>query len=210
MRHFILLLVSVWHVLSYWRCLSALSTQTSYVISNLMSIIPKPGISIWPKDKCLPQQSDFFSNSLSNNPNQLGKLMENPWTKKSRYHVGSNVPLWTYFHSGAIAPTLGLQNEPLGPIKQPSLSRPLGRETETPATPIGFPPASSPALQGLSMSLLAGMLGADGPTLPGVRWVTNGCSYLCTFTLNAMISQRRALRLLQFAVASAWAVVQSC
>uniref|UniRef100_A0A8C1B3D7 Ribonucleoprotein PTB-binding 1 n=1 Tax=Cyprinus carpio carpio TaxID=630221 RepID=A0A8C1B3D7_CYPCA len=68
---------------------------------------------------------------------------------------------------GTIASTLGLQNETLGPIKQPSLSRPLGRENETPAAPIGFPPAASPALQGLNLPLLSGMLGADGSTLPG-------------------------------------------
>lgn len=58
---------------------------------------------------------------------------------------------------GGIASSLGLQNEPVGPIKQPSLSRPLGRETETSATPIGFPPAPSPVLQGMNVQTLPGV-----------------------------------------------------
>ncbi|KAG1968860.1 ribonucleoprotein PTB-binding 1 isoform X1 [Pimephales promelas] len=101
---------------------------------------------------------------LQNQVQQAGLLSENPL---AALPLQQGINMLGEMSQGAIAPTLGLQNEPLGPIKQPSLSRPLGRETETPATPIGFPPASSPALQGLSMSLLAGMLGADGPTLPG-------------------------------------------
>ncbi|KAK7168140.1 hypothetical protein R3I94_002252 [Phoxinus phoxinus] len=102
---------------------------------------------------------------LQNQVQQAGLLSENPL---AALPLQQGINMLGEMSQGAIAPTLGLQNEPLGPIKQPSHSRPLGRETETPATPIGFPPASSPALQGLSMSLLAGMLGADGTTLPGV------------------------------------------
>ncbi|XP_065109944.1 ribonucleoprotein PTB-binding 1 isoform X1 [Paramisgurnus dabryanus] len=58
---------------------------------------------------------------------------------------------------GGIASSLGLQNEPVGPVKQPSLSRPLGRETETSATPIGFPPAPSPVSQGMNVLTLPGV-----------------------------------------------------
>ncbi|ROL49501.1 Ribonucleoprotein PTB-binding 1 [Anabarilius grahami] len=94
-----------------------------------------------------------------------GLLSENPL---AALPLQQSINMLGEMPQGAIAPTLGLQNEPLGPIKQPSLSRPLGRETETPATPIGFPPAASPALQGMSLPLLTGMLGADGLTLPGV------------------------------------------
>ncbi|CAM4345208.1 unnamed protein product [Leuciscus chuanchicus] len=107
----------------------------------------------------------FMQMLLQNQVQQAGLLSENPL---AALPLQQGINMLGEMSQGAIAPTLGLQNEPLGPIKQPSLSRPLGRETESPATPIGFPLASSPALQGLSMSLLAGMLGADGPTLPGV------------------------------------------
>ncbi|XP_077069576.1 ribonucleoprotein PTB-binding 1 isoform X1 [Siphateles boraxobius] len=100
---------------------------------------------------------------LQNQVQQAGLLSENPL---AALPLQQGINMLGEMSQGA--PTLGLQNEPVGPIKQPSLSRPLGRETETPATPIGFPPACSPALQGLSMSLLAGMLGADGPPVPGV------------------------------------------
>ncbi|XP_067276817.1 ribonucleoprotein PTB-binding 1 [Pseudorasbora parva] len=102
---------------------------------------------------------------LQNQVQQAGLLSENPL---AALPIQQCINMLGEMPQGAIAPTLGLQNEPLGPIKQPSLNRHLGRETETPATPIGFPPAASAALQGMSMPLLTGMLGADGPALPGV------------------------------------------
>ncbi|KAK2916651.1 hypothetical protein Q8A67_001025 [Cirrhinus molitorella] len=101
---------------------------------------------------------------LQNQVQQAGLLSENPL---AALPLQQGINMLGEIPQGAIASTLGLQSETLGPIKQPSLSRTLGRENETPATPIGFPPAASPALQGLNLPLLSGMLGADGPTLPG-------------------------------------------
>ncbi|XP_073695323.1 ribonucleoprotein PTB-binding 1 [Garra rufa] len=101
---------------------------------------------------------------LQNQVQQAGLLSENPL---AALPLQQGINMLGEIPQGAIASTLGLQNDTLGPIKQPSLSRPLGRENESPATPIGFPPAASPALQGLNLPLLSGLLGADGLTLPG-------------------------------------------
>ncbi|XP_027022374.2 ribonucleoprotein PTB-binding 1 isoform X2 [Tachysurus fulvidraco] len=61
---------------------------------------------------------------------------------------------------------LGVQTEPLGPIKPPHPGRTLGREPESVSTPNTFPTNPSPALQGMSVPLLGSMLGGDGSTLP--------------------------------------------
>ncbi|XP_051994658.1 ribonucleoprotein PTB-binding 1 isoform X2 [Xyrauchen texanus] len=100
---------------------------------------------------------------LQNQVQQAGLLSENPLAS-----LPIQQGMLGEFPQGGVAQSLGLQNEPLGPIKQPSLGRPLGRETDAPTTPIGFPPTPSSALQGMSMSLLGGMFGADGSTLSGV------------------------------------------
>ncbi|XP_051988563.1 ribonucleoprotein PTB-binding 1-like isoform X2 [Xyrauchen texanus] len=102
---------------------------------------------------------------LQNQVQQAGLLSENPLASLP---LQQGINMLGELPQGGIAQSLGFQNEPLGPIKQPSLGRPLGREIDSPTTPIGFPPTPSPALQGMSMSLMGGMLGADGQTLPGV------------------------------------------
>ncbi|KAA0705416.1 Ribonucleoprotein PTB-binding 1 [Triplophysa tibetana] len=94
-----------------------------------------------------------------------GLLSESPLASLS---LQQGINLLGDLHQGGTASSLGLQNEPIGPTKQPSLGRTLGRETETPTIPLGFPPAPSTSLQGMNMSLLGGMLGEDGQTLPGV------------------------------------------
>lgn len=71
--------------------------------------------------------------------------------------------------TGAMAPGLGMQTDPLGPIKPPSLGRTFGREPESATAPNGFLANPSPALQGLGVPLLGSVLGADGSTLPPVR-----------------------------------------
>ncbi|XP_016143126.1 ribonucleoprotein PTB-binding 1-like isoform X1 [Sinocyclocheilus grahami] len=101
---------------------------------------------------------------LQNQVQQAGLLSENPL---AALPLQQCINMLGEMSQGTIASTLGLQSETLGPIKQPSLSRPLGRENETPAATIGFAPAASPALQGLNLPLLSGMFGTDGPTLPG-------------------------------------------
>ncbi|XP_026785311.2 ribonucleoprotein PTB-binding 1 isoform X2 [Pangasianodon hypophthalmus] len=94
---------------------------------------------------------------------QAGLLGENPLAALPLQH-GINM-LGDLPH-GAMAPGLGMQTEPLGPIKPPPLGRTLGREPESPATPNSFPTNPSPALQGMSVPLLGSVLGGDGSTLP--------------------------------------------
>lgn len=77
----------------------------------------------------------------------------------------SGVNMVCVCHSGA----LGVQTEPLGPIKPPPLGRTLGREPESTTTPNTFPTNPSPALQGMSVPLLGSVLVGDGSTLPMVR-----------------------------------------
>lgn len=49
------------------------------------------------------------------------------------------------------------------------LGRALAREQESPTAACTFPQTSSPTLQGISMPLMGGMMGADGLTAQGVR-----------------------------------------
>ncbi|XP_036421584.1 ribonucleoprotein PTB-binding 1 isoform X2 [Colossoma macropomum] len=107
---------------------------------------------------------------LQNQVQQAGLLGENPLAPLP-LHQGINM-LGDLPHSvtnllpqGAMGPGLSLQTEPLGPIKPPSVGRTLGREPESPNTPVSFPPNPSPALQGLSMPLLGSVLGGDGSSL---------------------------------------------
>uniref|UniRef100_A0A8B9H5S7 Ribonucleoprotein PTB-binding 1 n=1 Tax=Astyanax mexicanus TaxID=7994 RepID=A0A8B9H5S7_ASTMX len=78
-----------------------------------------------------------------------------------------NPLLWAQVLHSGLAPGLNLQAEALGPIKSSSLSRTLGRDPESPTTPVPFPPNQSPALQGLSMPLLGNLLGGDVASLLG-------------------------------------------
>ncbi|XP_045066728.1 ribonucleoprotein PTB-binding 1-like isoform X1 [Coregonus clupeaformis] len=64
---------------------------------------------------------------------------------------------------GGVVPSLGLQSDPMGPINPHSMGRPLGR-----VSPTSFSQNPSPTLQGMSMSYLGGMMGAEGLTAPGV------------------------------------------
>ncbi|XP_054463129.1 ribonucleoprotein PTB-binding 1 isoform X1 [Anoplopoma fimbria] len=60
---------------------------------------------------------------------------------------------------------LGLQTDPLKPMQ---LGRGLTREQDSPTAACTFPQTSSPTLQGISMPLMGGMMGADGLTAQGV------------------------------------------
>uniref|UniRef100_A0A8C7I056 Ribonucleoprotein, PTB-binding 1 n=1 Tax=Oncorhynchus kisutch TaxID=8019 RepID=A0A8C7I056_ONCKI len=64
---------------------------------------------------------------------------------------------------GAVVPSLGLQSDLMGPINPHSMGRPLGRES-----PTSFSQNPSPTLQGMSISHLGGVMGAEGPTAPGL------------------------------------------
>ncbi|XP_047184034.1 ribonucleoprotein PTB-binding 1 isoform X2 [Scophthalmus maximus] len=69
---------------------------------------------------------------------------------------------------GGVVSGLGLQAETLPPLKPLPLGRALTREQESPTAACTFPPTSSPTLQGISMPLMGGMMGADGLTAQGV------------------------------------------
>lgn len=63
-------------------------------------------------------------------------------------------------------PGLGLQTDPLNPLKPIPLGRAMAREQESPTAACTFPQTSSPTL---SLQMRGGVLGADGLTPLGVR-----------------------------------------
>ncbi|XP_029294548.1 ribonucleoprotein PTB-binding 1 [Cottoperca gobio] len=65
-------------------------------------------------------------------------------------------------------PGLGLQTDPMASLKPMPLCRSLAREQESPTAACTFPQTSSPTLQGISVPLMGGMMGADGLTAQGV------------------------------------------
>ncbi|XP_033944216.1 ribonucleoprotein PTB-binding 1 isoform X1 [Pseudochaenichthys georgianus] len=69
---------------------------------------------------------------------------------------------------GDLPQGLGLQMDPMGPLKSMQHGRSLAREQESPTATCTFPQTSSPTLQGISMPLMGGMMGADGLTAQGV------------------------------------------
>lgn len=69
---------------------------------------------------------------------------------------------------GGVIPGLGLQTDPLAPLKPLPLGRALAREQESPTASCTFPQTSSPTLQGMSMPMMGGMMGADGLAPQGV------------------------------------------
>lgn len=84
---------------------------------------------------------------------------------------------------GGVVQGLGLQTEPLNPLKPMPLGRALAREQESPTAACTFPQTSSPTLQGISMPLMGGMMGADGLTAQGVR--SQVISILCFLPLSS-------------------------
>uniref|UniRef100_A0A3B1K8Z6 Ribonucleoprotein PTB-binding 1 n=1 Tax=Astyanax mexicanus TaxID=7994 RepID=A0A3B1K8Z6_ASTMX len=113
---------------------------------------------------------------VQNQVQQAGLLGENPLTtlplqqqQQQSLNVLGDLPhtVQNLLQQGGLAPGLNLQAEALGPIKSSSLSRTLGRDPESPTTPVPFPPNQSPALQGLSMPLLGNLLGGDVASLLG-------------------------------------------
>ncbi|XP_028842871.1 ribonucleoprotein PTB-binding 1 [Denticeps clupeoides] len=96
---------------------------------------------------------------------QAGLLGENPL---AALPLQQAVNLLGDLPQGGLVPTLGLQSEPLGPVKPPTLGRGLGQEQESPTAACSFPSNPSPTLQGMAVPLLGGMLGAEAPSIPGV------------------------------------------
>ncbi|CAB1454202.1 unnamed protein product [Pleuronectes platessa] len=66
---------------------------------------------------------------------------------------------------GDLPQGLGLQADSLKPMP---LGRGLTRDQESPTAACTFPQTSSPTLQGISMPMMAGMMGADGLTAQGL------------------------------------------
>ncbi|XP_031431454.1 ribonucleoprotein PTB-binding 1 isoform X2 [Clupea harengus] len=95
---------------------------------------------------------------------QAGLLGENPL---ATHALQQGVNMLGDLPQGGMVPGLALPAESPGPIKPPSLGRHHGREQESPTPPCSFPSTPSPALQGLPMPLLGGVLAAEAPTMLG-------------------------------------------
>ncbi|XP_038558665.1 ribonucleoprotein PTB-binding 1 isoform X5 [Micropterus salmoides] len=121
------------------------------------------------------QQQAFLGNHLlwaqvlhsKENPLVLcaGLIGENPL---AALPVQQGVHLLGDLPQGGVVQGLGLQTDPLNPLKPMPLGRALAREQESPTAACTFPQTSSPTLQGISMPLMGGMMGADGLTAQGV------------------------------------------
>ncbi|XP_069004940.1 ribonucleoprotein PTB-binding 1 isoform X1 [Embiotoca jacksoni] len=96
---------------------------------------------------------------------QAGLIAENPL---AALPVQQGVHLLGDLPQGGVVPGLGLQTDPLPPLKPMPLGRALAREQESPTSACTFSQTSSPTLQGISMPLMGGMMGADGLTAQGV------------------------------------------
>ncbi|XP_071389538.1 ribonucleoprotein PTB-binding 1 isoform X3 [Centroberyx affinis] len=109
------------------------------------------------------QQQAFLGNQLL--WAQAGLIGENPLAAlplQQGVHLLGDLP------QGGVVPGLGLQADPLAPLKPMSLGRALAREQESPTAACTFPQTPSPTLQGISMPLLGGMMGAEGLAAQGV------------------------------------------
>ncbi|KAM3598058.1 uncharacterized protein V6R79_012908 [Siganus canaliculatus] len=95
---------------------------------------------------------------------QAGLIGENPL---AALPVQQGVHLLGDLPQGGV-PGIGLQTDPLNPLKPIPLGRALTREQESPTAACTFPQTSSPTLQGVSVPLMGGMMGADGLTAQGV------------------------------------------
>ncbi|XP_075894742.1 ribonucleoprotein PTB-binding 1 isoform X1 [Nelusetta ayraudi] len=93
---------------------------------------------------------------------QAGLIGENPL---AALPVQQGVHLLGDLPQGGVMPGLGLQTDSLNPLKSMALGR--NREPESPPAACTFPQTSSPTLQGISLSLMGGMMGADGFTAQG-------------------------------------------
>ncbi|KAE8283344.1 Ribonucleoprotein PTB-binding 1 Protein raver-1 [Larimichthys crocea] len=145
-----------------------------------MPLLANPAVSaallqILLQNQAKAQQQAFLGNHLlwaqvlHNKENPLvpcaGLIGENPL---AALPVQQGVHLLGDLPQGGVVPGLGLQTDPLNPLKPMPLGRALAREQESPTAACNFPQTSSPTLQGISMPLMGGMMGADGLTAQGV------------------------------------------
>lgn len=84
-----------------------------------------------------------------------------------------------FYTVGGAVSGLGLQTDPLKPI----LGRALAREQESPTAACSFPQTSSPTLQGISMPLMGGMMGADGLGAQGVLSISDYHNLFCALCI---------------------------
>ncbi|KAG7223185.1 hypothetical protein INR49_015793 [Caranx melampygus] len=99
-----------------------------------------------------------------NNPATL-KMLLNPLRQDSLGRI--LLPLCLSSRESICSETCP-KTDPLAPLKPMPLGRALTREQESPTAACTFPQTSSPTLQGISMPLMGGMMGADGLTAQGV------------------------------------------
>ncbi|XP_054616682.1 ribonucleoprotein PTB-binding 1 isoform X2 [Dunckerocampus dactyliophorus] len=87
---------------------------------------------------------------------QAGLMADNPL---------ASLPVQQGVHLlGELPQGLGLHTDPLAPLKPATLGRSVGRDQESPS----FPQTPSPTLQGLSVPMMGGMMGAEGLVAQGV------------------------------------------
>ncbi|XP_053707837.1 ribonucleoprotein PTB-binding 1 isoform X1 [Synchiropus splendidus] len=92
---------------------------------------------------------------------QAGLIGENPLAAlpvQQGAHLLADLP------QGGVLSGLGLQTDPLAPLKSMPHGRSLARDQDCATAASTFPPTSPPTLQGISMPLMGGMMGTDGLT----------------------------------------------
>lgn len=85
------------------------------------------------------------------------------------------------FCVGGVLSGLGVHTDPLASLKPMPIGRALAREQDSPTAACNFPQTSSPTLQGISMPLMGGMMGADGLSAQGVSSQVNSLTSFCLF-----------------------------
>ncbi|KAF7225613.1 ribonucleoprotein PTB-binding 1 isoform X1 [Nothobranchius furzeri] len=68
---------------------------------------------------------------------------------------------------------LGLQSDPLAPLKSVPLGRAVPREQDSPTSACSFSQTSPPTLPGISLPLMGGMMGTDGLAAQGVPMLSD-------------------------------------
>ncbi|MED6261175.1 hypothetical protein ATANTOWER_001866 [Ataeniobius toweri] len=96
---------------------------------------------------------------------QAGLIGDNPL---AALPVQQGVHLLGDLPQGGVVPGLGLQSDAVPSMKPVPLGRGLTREQDSPTSGSSFPQTRSPTLPGISLPLMAGMVGPDGLTAQGV------------------------------------------
>uniref|UniRef100_A0A3Q2D0A6 Ribonucleoprotein PTB-binding 1 n=1 Tax=Cyprinodon variegatus TaxID=28743 RepID=A0A3Q2D0A6_CYPVA len=109
------------------------------------------------------QQQAFLGNHLL--WAQAGLIGDNPLAAlpvQQGVHLLGDIP------QGGVVPGLGLQSDGVPSLKPAPPGRGPTREQDSPTSACSFPQTPSPTLPGISLPLMGGMMGADGPAAQGV------------------------------------------